>query len=125
MVAERDGEILGYCYAAPFHTRSAYRFTLEDTIYIDRGARGKGVGKGLLTALIAAAERVGCRQMMALITQVDHSASIGLHEKLGFRPMGIAVAVGYKFGRWTDVVYMQRRIGEGDATAPDRAAPGL
>jgi phosphinothricin acetyltransferase len=125
LVAEHQGEILGYCHATPFHTRTAYRFTVEDTIYMDRGARGRGVGRGLLAALIERTEALGCRQMMGLITQVDDSASIALHEKLGFRPVGIARAVGFKFGRWTDVVYMQRPLGSGDARLPDRPAPAL
>jgi phosphinothricin acetyltransferase len=124
LVAENAGRVLGYSYAGPFHTRSAYRFTLEDTIYIDRDARGLGVGRALVEALLVAAEQIGCRQMMALISFVDDSVSVRLHEKLGFRPLGIATAVGYKFGRWIDVMYMQRRIGGGDATPPDRAAPG-
>lgn len=124
LVAEKAGAVLGYAYAGQFHARAAYRFTVEDTIYIDRGVRGRGVGRALLETLIARCEAIGCRQMMALITRVDDSASIVLHEKIGFRPMGIAHAVGYKFGRWTDVVYMQRTLGPGDAAPPDRPAPG-
>ena len=125
LVAEDvTGLVMGYAYAGPFHTRAAYRFTVEDTIYIDRGARRRGVGRALLGTLIARSETAGCRQMMALITQVDDSASVALHEKMGFRPIGIAHAVGYKFNHWTDVVYMQRAIGAGDTARPDRAAPG-
>jgi len=125
LVAEDEaGAVIGYAYAGPFHTRAAYRFTVEDTIYIDRNARRRGVAQALMTALIARCTAAGCRQMMALITRADDSASIALHEKLGFRHMGTAEAVGHKFGRWIDVVYMQLTLGSGAATPPDRPAPG-
>jgi len=119
-----DGRFLGYSYAGPFHARAAYRFTVEDSIYIDRGARRQGVGGALLKTLIARCGAAGCRQMMALISRGEDRASIALHEKMGFRSMGVAEAVGYKFGRWIDVAYMQLPIGPGQSTPPDRSAPG-
>jgi len=120
----KAGRFLGYSYAAPYHARAAYRFTVENTIYIDADARGQGVGKALLGELIARCEAAGCRQMMALITGVAGSASVALHEKMGFRTMGVAEAVGFKRGQWRDVVYMQRVLGAGSAAPPDRSAPG-
>jgi phosphinothricin acetyltransferase len=120
----RDGRFLGYSYAGPFHTRPAYRFTVEDSIYIDRRARGQGVGKALLRQLIDRCEKAGCRQMMALITYADDSASIALHTKMGFRSMGVAQAVGYKHGRWLDVAYMQLALGPGHTLPPDPAVAG-
>jgi phosphinothricin acetyltransferase len=124
LVAERDGRVLGYAYAGQFHPRAAYRYTLEDTVYIHKDARRQGVAKALLGALLARCEALGARQMMALITSVPDSASIALHTKLGFRSMGVAPAVGYKFGRWLDVAYMQRPIGAANKTPPDRQVLG-
>jgi len=124
LVAERAGTVLGYAYAGQFHPRAAYRYTLEGTVYIHKDARRQGVAKALLEALLTRCEAVGARQMMALITSVPDSASIALHEKVGFHSMGVAPAVGYKFGRWLDVAYMQRPIGAADTTPPDRPVLG-
>jgi L-amino acid N-acyltransferase YncA len=124
LVAERAGRVLGYAYAGQFHPRAAYRYTLEDTVYIDKDARRRGVAKALLDALLARCEALGARQMMALITSVPGSASIALHQSLGFRSMGVAPAVGYKFGHWLDVAYMQRPLGAADTTPPDRQVLG-
>jgi L-amino acid N-acyltransferase YncA len=124
LVAERAGKVLGYAYAGQFHPRAAYRYTLEDTVYIDKSARRQGVAKALLDALLARSEALGARQMMALITSVPGSASIALHEKLGFHSMGVAPAVGFKFGRWLDVAYMQRPIGAANTIPPDRQVLG-
>ncbi|HLG86012.1 MAG TPA: GNAT family N-acetyltransferase [Alphaproteobacteria bacterium] len=121
---DSNGRFLGYSYAGPFHARAAYRFTVEDSIYIDPSARGQGVGKALLRELIDRCGKAGCRQMMALITYTDDSPSIALHMKMGFRSIGVAQAVGYKHGRWLDVAYMQRAIGPGQTIPPDRAAAG-
>jgi len=118
IVAERAGVVLGYGYAGPFHARAAYRSTLEDTVYVHPDAHRQGVGRGLLGELIARATAGGYRQMMALISHVPGSASVALHHALGFRMMGIAKAVGYKHGRWLDVAYMQRALGDADATPP-------
>ena len=124
LVAERAGTVLGYAYAGQFHPRAAYRYTLEDTVYIAKDARRQGVAKALLDRLLARCEALGARQMMALITSVPDSASIALHSKLGFRSMGVAPAVGFKFGRWLDVAYMQRPIGAANTTPPDRQVLG-
>jgi len=121
LVAEDEGRVLGYAYANLFRTRPAYRFTLEDSIYIDRDAVGRGVGRTLLAELIAASEAAGCRQMLAVIGDSANVASIGLHATCGFRFAGVMRATGWKFGRWLDTVMMQRELGEGFASAP---APG-
>ena len=124
LVAESDGAVLGYSYAGPFHPRSAYRYTLEDTIYLHPDAQGQGLGRKLLTILLDRCEAIGCRQMMSLIYSVENSASVALHEKLGFRIVGYAYGVAYKFGRWLDLVQMQKPLGAGNATPPDWAAIG-
>jgi L-amino acid N-acyltransferase YncA len=124
LVAEQAGKVLGYAYAGQFHPRVAYRYTLEDTVYIHHEARRQGVARALLVELMARCEAIGCRQMVALITHVPHSASEALHAELGFRPVGILKAVGYKFGRWLDVAYMQRPIGAADSQMPDRPVLG-
>jgi phosphinothricin acetyltransferase len=124
IVAERDGQVLGYAYAGAFHTRSAYRYTLEDTIYISPDGQRQGIGRAMLGHLIARAEALGCRQMLAVITHRPASPSVALHTAMGFRIMGVAQAIGFKFGRWLDVAYMQRRIGAGDSQAPDRLVVG-
>ena len=114
LLAVADGEVLGYAYAAPYRPRAAYRFTLEDSIYLRDGARGKGIGRALLWALIDAAERAGARQMIAVIGDTGNAASIGVHAALGFRHVGVLSGVGNKFSRWLDVVLMQRALGRGD-----------
>jgi L-amino acid N-acyltransferase YncA len=124
LVAERGGRVLGYAYAAQFHARAAYRYTLENTVYIDQAAHRQGVGRALLVELLARAEALGCRQMIAVITDVPDSASVALHAALGFRMLGAAEAIGYKFGRWLNVAYMQRPIGAANSVAPDRPALG-
>jgi L-amino acid N-acyltransferase YncA len=124
LVAERGGKVLGYAYAAPFHARAAYRYTLENTVYIDHAAHRQGVARALLVKLLVRAEAIGCRQMLAVITHVPDSASVALHASLGFHMLGAAEAIGYKFGRWLDVAYMQRPIGAANSVAPDRPALG-
>jgi L-amino acid N-acyltransferase YncA len=120
LVAERDGRVLGYAYAAPFRPRLAYRFCLEDSIYLAPDARGQGVGRLLLAELIAACETRGARQMLAVIGDSENAASIGVHRACGFEHTGVLKAAGWKFGRWVDVVLMQRTLGEGDGTpAPE------
>lgn len=114
---DRGGDILGYAYAAPFHARAAYRHTCENTIYIRHDRRGEGIGTALLTALLAACETAGLRQVVALIAGTE-PASIALHAKAGFVEVGRLAGVGRKHGRWIDVVYMQRPLGEGDLTPP-------
>jgi L-amino acid N-acyltransferase YncA len=124
LVAERAGEVLGYAYAGQFHQRAAYRYTLEDTVYIRHDVHRQGVARALLTELIARCEALGCRQMLAVITYMPSSASVALHGALGFRMLGHAESIGFKFGRWLDVAYMQRPIGAGDSNAPDRPVLG-
>jgi phosphinothricin acetyltransferase len=116
LVAERAGEVIGYAYAAPFRPRPAYRFCLEDSIYLDPHARGQGVGRLLLAELIAQCEARGARQMLAVIGDSANVASIGVHRACGFEHGGVLHAAGWKFGRWIDVVLMQRTLGEGRST---------
>jgi phosphinothricin acetyltransferase len=106
IVAEADGEVLGYAYASTYRPRPAYRFTCEDSIYLHPQARGKGLGKAMLTELIAQSRSFGFRQMIAVIT-ADTEASIAIHEKFGFRHVGRYEAVGFKFDRWLDIVHLQ------------------
>lgn len=117
LVAERDGQLLGYAYANYFRPRMAYRFCLEDSIYLAPEAQGAGVGSLLLAELIARCETAGARQLVAVIGDSANQGSIGLHRRLGFRDMGVMQAAGWKFDRWLDVVFMQRELGLG-ATAP-------
>ncbi|HVM79365.1 MAG TPA: GNAT family N-acetyltransferase [Stellaceae bacterium] len=119
LVAEGPGgEVFGYAYASPYRTRSAYRFTLENSIYVapERG-RG-GIGRALLTALIERCTALGYREMIAVIGDSANAASIGLHRSMGFVRAGVLRSVGYKRGRWVDGVLMQRALGEGDTTPP-------
>ena len=123
LVAEQDGVVLGYAYAGPFRLRAAYRYTVEDSVYVSPDAVGKGVGKALLGALITACEGLGLRQMVAVIGDSGNTASIGLHAAMGFVQQGVFPAMGHKFGRWVDLVWMQRPLNGGGAREPD--TPGL
>jgi phosphinothricin acetyltransferase len=124
IVAERDGRIAGYAYAAPFRPRAAYRFCLEDSIYVAPEATGQGVGRALLRELIRKAEAFGCRQLVAVIGDSGNAGSIGVHKALGFQPSGVLKSVGFKHGRWVDVVMMQLPLGGGDTTLPATTRPG-
>ena len=106
-----EKHILGFAYLSAFHHRAAFNHTVEDSIYIDSNLTGQGLGKMLLTALIDRARDAGKRQIMAVIGDSDNQASIGLHRAMGFVSIGIAREVGFKFGRFLDVVYMQRDLG--------------
>jgi L-amino acid N-acyltransferase YncA len=117
LVAERDGELLGYAYANWFRPRAAYRFCLEDSIYLRPHALGQGIGKLLLVELMAQCEMRGARQMLAVIGDSANHGSIGVHRACGFNDCGLFKAAGWKFERWLDVVLMQRELGLG-ATAP-------
>lgn len=121
LVAERDGLVLGYAYAAPYRERSAYRFSLEDSVYVRAGLGGGGVGSALLAALLARCERGPWRQMIAVIGDSDNHGSIRLHARHGFVRVGTLHAVGFKHGRWVDSVMMQRALGRGDHALPDVA----
>lgn len=118
LVAERDGAVLGYAYANHFRPRRAYRFCVEDSIYLDEAARGQGVGRLLLAELLARCEARGARQMLAVIGDSANAGSVGVHRACGFEPVGVLKSAGWKFGRWLDVVLMQRSLGDGDRTDP-------
>jgi phosphinothricin acetyltransferase len=122
-VAEAEGQVLGYAYAGPFRPRAAYRFTVEDSVYVAPDAIGRGVGRAVLSAVLTACEGLGMRQVVAVIGDSANAGSIGLHRALGFEPAGIGRSVGYKHGRWVDIVWMQKSLNGGDVSAPD--APGL
>ena len=119
LVAELEGAVVGYAYAALYRTREAYRYTVEDSIYVDRGAVGRGVGRLLLERLIVECTALGFRQMVAVIGDSGNRPSIALHEACGFRQVGLLPSVGFKFGRWVDSVLMQRALGPGDGTLPE------
>lgn len=119
IAAEIDGALAGYAYAGPYRARPAYRLTVEDSVYIAPALHGRGTGRALLAALIAASEKSGFRQMIAVIgDSTQQAASIKLHEALNFHHVGILQDVGYKHGRWLDSVLMQRALGEGATAAP-------
>ena len=122
LVAE-EGEVLGYAYAGPFRTRAAYRFTVEDSVYVADVARGKGIGRALLAAVISECEAMGLRQLIGVIGDSGNAASIALHRACGFDLTAIIPDVGWKFERWVDVVWMQRALGAGDSAPPD--GPGV
>jgi len=115
LVAEVAGRVVGYAYAGPYRPRPAYRFTVEDSIYVDVETQGRGVGRALLAKLIDESTRAGARQMIAVIGDSGNRASIGLHAALGFRHVGVLESVGNKFACWLDVVFMQRALGPGNA----------
>jgi len=118
LVAQRDGVVVGFAYANPFRPRRAYRFCLEDSVYLRLDAQGQGVGRLLLVELMARCEAAGARQMMAVIGDSQNLRSIGLHRSLGFEQVGAMKASGWKFGRWLDVVIMQKSLGAGASTDP-------
>jgi L-amino acid N-acyltransferase YncA len=120
LVAEMNGDILGYAYASAYRTRPAYRSTVEDSIYIAPSAQGQGVGRALLVALIEQCEALDFRLMVAVIGDEDSHGSIGLHRSLGFEPAGILKGIGYKHGRWLSTVLMQRPLGRGMSAPPTR-----
>jgi L-amino acid N-acyltransferase YncA len=120
LVAERDGRIVGYAYAGPYRTRSAYRHTVEDSVYVDHQALRQGVGRALIAVLIERCAALGYRQMVAVIGDSGNDSSIGAHAALGFREVGRLPAVGFKLGRWVDSVIMQRPLGPGSTTLPGR-----
>jgi L-amino acid N-acyltransferase YncA len=118
LLAERDGEVVGYSYAGPYRLRSAYRYTVEDSVYVAIGSAGQGVGTALLHALIERCEAGPWRQMVAVIGDSGNTASVALHRRMGFRPIGIFQSIGFKLDRWVDSVLMQRQLGEGDHITP-------
>ena len=118
LVAELGGEVVGYCYATSYRPRPAYRFTIEDSVYVADGLAGRGVGAALLGELIARCEAGPWRQMIAIIGNSENAGSIALHRRLGFAHVGTMRSVGWKLGRWVDSVVMQRALGPGDGEAP-------
>jgi len=120
LVAEESGRVLGYAYAGPFRPRRAYRFIVEDSIYIAPEAQGRGIGRRLLTALVAECEKLGFRQIAAVIGDGSpQSASVKLHEALGFGHAGVLKGSGYKHGRWLDTVFMTLELNGGATLPPD------
>jgi len=118
LVAEIDGVVCGYAYCAPYRTRSAYRYTVEDSVYVGPEWQGRGAGRALLAGLIERCTALGYRQMVAVIGDSGNLASIRLHETLGFHKAGVFRTVGRKFDYWVDTVLMQRALGDGDASPP-------
>ncbi|EIK93953.1 phosphinothricin N-acetyltransferase [Pseudomonas sp. M47T1] len=117
-VLEVDGEVVGYGYATLYRPRPAYRFTCENSVYLKSGMGGQGLGALLLAEVIARCEQGGWRQMVAVVGDSANVASLKLHERLGFRRVGVLESVGFKHGRWLDTVLMQRSLGQGDGTLP-------
>jgi phosphinothricin acetyltransferase len=118
LVAESEGRVLGYAYASNWRPRPAYKFSVEDSIYIDKDAVGRGVGKALLPVLIEQCTALGKRQMVAVIGDSAQTPSIRLHQGCGFEMVGTIKSIGFKFGRWLDSVLMQRALGPGDTKPP-------
>ena len=119
LVAERDGQVLGFAYCNWFKPRPAYRFSAEDSIYVADTARGQGVGIQLLAALEQAAEAVGVRKLIAVIGDSANAGSVGVHRKQGFSHVGTIKDCGWKFGEWRDIVLMEKVIGAGSTTRPE------
>lgn len=119
LVAEFAGEPRGYAYAGRYRTRPAYRFSLENTVYVEPGYEGRGLGSALLAALVSRCEELGYRRMVAVIGDSANQASIRLHERHGFKTCGFIPSVGFKFGRWVDSILMERPLGPGDSSLPD------
>ena len=118
LVAESGGNIAGYAYASVYRARPAYRYTVEDSVYVHKDRAGLGVGSALMPALIAGCAEGGRRQIIAVIGDSENFGSIRLHEKFGFKHAGLLVATGFKFGRWVDSVLMQREVGDGRLSLP-------
>jgi L-amino acid N-acyltransferase YncA len=118
LVAEAEGRVVGYCYATLYRTRSAYRHTLENSVYVREGMQGRGIGRALLESLIERCEAGPWRQMVAVIGDSANEASISLHRACGFETIGTLRSVGFKFGHWVDSVFMQRALGRGDSALP-------
>ena len=120
LVADDQGQVLGFAYCQWFKPRPAYRFSAEDSIYLHPDAGGKGLGRRLLAELAARAEAAGIRKLIAVIGDSANAASIAVHRSVGFEPVGVMKSCGWKFGQWLDIVLMERTLGEGDSTAPER-----
>ena len=113
LVAEQDGTVCGYAYASPWRPKPAYRYTVEDTVYVSPAHLGRGIGRALLAALLTGCEQAGARQVIAVIADTGSDASVALHRRFGFAQAGRLSGVGRKHGRWIDTVLMQRQLGTG------------
>jgi phosphinothricin acetyltransferase len=118
LVVEDADAVLAYAYAGPYRLRSAYRYTAEDSVYVAPQAQGRGLGRLALEAVIAQCEALGLRQLVAVIGDSDNAGSVGLHRTLGFQPAGLLPEVGFKHGRWLDVVLMQKALNGGSMHPP-------
>jgi phosphinothricin acetyltransferase len=118
LVIEEDGQVLGFAYCQWFKPRPAYRFSAEDSIYLHPQAAGRGLGRALLQELVARAEACGLRKLIAVIGDSGNAGSIGVHRSVGFTPAGTIASCGWKFGRWLDIVLMERTVGAGASTPP-------
>ena len=118
LVLEEAGQVLGYAYCNWFKPRPAYRYSAENSIYLAPGSQGRGLGRLLLAELATQAEAVGVRKLIAVIGDSGNAASVGLHRKLGFEPVGTIRSCGWKFDRWLDIVLMEKTLGDGDRSAP-------
>jgi L-amino acid N-acyltransferase YncA len=118
-----DGALAGYAYCTWFKPRPAYRFSAEDSIYLAPGIQGRGLGRALLAELAARAEATGVRKLIAVIGDSANTGSVGVHRSLGFAHVGVLKSCGWKFGRWLDVVLMDKALGAGDGTSPEPPAP--
>ena len=123
LVAEEGGRVLGFAYCQWFKPRPAYRFSAEDSIYVDPDAQGRGLGRALLAELTAQAQAAGIRRLLAVIGDSANTASIGVHRSQGFTPAGEFKSCGWKFGRWLDIVLMEKPLGQGDSTPPETPTP--
>lgn len=123
LVAQRGDQVLGYAYANHFRPRPAFRFALEDSVYLAPSAQGQGLGTLLLAELLARCTAIGARQMFAVIGDSANAGSIGVHRRCGFDEVGVMRAAGWKFDRWLDVVIMQRSLGLGDHGTPQEYGP--
>ena len=118
LIAALEGRVVGYAYAGAYRPRPAYRFTVENSVYLEPSIHRQGIGLQLLQRLIGDCERLGHRQMIAVIGDSANAGSIGLHARCGFQMIGTHPNVGFKFGRWLDTVMMQRALGEGATSLP-------
>lgn len=119
LVAEAGGKVLGYAYAGPYRARPAYRWVVENSVYLDEDARGKGLGRALLEELVSACAALGFRQMVAVIGDSANQSSVALHRACGFAMVGTLKDMGWKHGQWLDTVYMQLPLGPGGETPPE------
>ena len=120
LVAELDGELAGFAYGNWFKPRPAYRYSVEDSIYLAPGLQRQGLGRALLAELLARFEAAGIRKVMAIVGDSANAGSVGLHLALGFAQVGVIEDCGWKFGAWRDIVILQKTLGEGSATPPQQ-----